>query len=157
MICCIDRTRFEDPAAALARRVTGRFGVGRSWLNPWAALESQPDVMPPFGGDSDFSCLLIPNDKPQLSQDRGNRVPLMPFGQGLDAALGQKPAIVGMAKICVFERGLHLLVCNQIGDGFHARVSAIALMRHEWSLPGHARAIERGGMEIPQEEWQIRL
>lgn len=91
--------------------------------------------MAPFGGDFDFVCLLVPGDEPQLSQDRGKRVALMPLGQGLDAALGQKPAIVGMAEVGIFERGPHLLVGHQVGDGFYVWISAVELLSHEWSLP----------------------
>lgn len=101
-----------------------------SLLNPRAALEGQPDVVTPLGGHFDFVCLLVPGDKPQLSQDRGQCVALVPLGQSLDAALGQKPAVVGMAKVCVFERGLHLLVGNQISDGFYVWISAVTFMRH---------------------------
>ena len=75
---------------AWGHRLSGLFGVARSWLNPGTAFECKPNVIPTFGGDIDFVGLLASCDKAKLGEDGGQSVPLVPASQSLDAFLGQQ-------------------------------------------------------------------
>ena len=86
--------------------------------------------MPAFGGDFDLAGLPVPADQPELFQDDGQRVPLMPVSQRLDAALGQQATVIGVTEVGALEHALHLLVSHQVSDGVDARIAPVAFVGH---------------------------
>lgn len=86
--------------------------------------------MPTLGGDLDLVSLAVPADQPQLFQNAGNGVALVPASQSLDAALSQQASIVGVPEVRPVEAGLHLLVGGKISYGIDGGVAAIAGVRH---------------------------